>query len=304
MALPYSVQKQAEYVEQIEKQLAGEPAEAPKNAESTENRQPEPKLSEPVESNRDDEFRKLEARYKTLQGMHQAENARWKAREEEAAKERQKLMEELQSLRTQVESKSEPLVSEEDKEVFGEDMVDFVKRAAQEEVRRANPESMTMQAEINRMKQELQAQREMQARDEQMSFFTSLDNALPDWRSQNEDKEFLAWLAEPDPVYNVRRQELLERAVAAKDVNATASIFMLFRQRTNNPNQNPLARQVAPAHNRNTPVSTNEPQKRIFTQAEIKDFYEACRKGWLKDDEAARMEKEIDRAVAEGRVRG
>lgn len=303
MDLPYSVQKQAEYVEQIEKQLAGESQATPEAGQEPQ-QSAEPKSSVPVESNRDEEFRKLEARYKTLQGMHQAENARWKAREEESMKEREQMMEELQKLKAQVESKSEPLVSDEDKEVFGEDMVDFVRRAAQEEARKATTVDSSMKAEIDRMKQELQQQREAQARDEELKFFTAMDSFLPDWRDQNEDKAFLEWLAEPDPIYNVRRQDMLSRAVAAKDAGAAASIFRLYRQQLSAPSQNPLARQVAPAHNRNTPVNTSGVQKRIFTQKEIKDFYEACRRGWLNDDEAKRMEQEIDRAVAEGRVSG
>lgn len=298
MALPYSVQKQAEYVEQIEKQLTGEQT-APETSE--EQQPPEPKLSDSVESNRDEDYRKLEARYKTLQGMHQADNARWKAQQGEAEKERQQLLEEIKALKAQVEQKSNPLVSDEDEQVFGKDMVDFVKRAAQEEARKVAPESSSMKEEIDRMRREIQEQKEVQTRGEVERFFAQMDSLVPDWRVQNEDQGFLAWLNEPDPVYNVRRQDLLSRAASGMDAGATAAIFNLYRSK-NAQQSSPLARQVAPAHNRNTPVSTSEPQKRKFTQAEIKDFYEACRKGWLTDDEAKRMEQEIDRAVAEGRV--
>lgn len=87
MALPSSVQRQVEEVEQIEKHLNGE-QKAPEEQESGATAPAEPKPQEPVESNREEEFRKLEARYKTLQGMHQAENARWKALREEDEKQR------------------------------------------------------------------------------------------------------------------------------------------------------------------------------------------------------------------------
>lgn len=111
MALPSSVQRQVEEVEQIEKHLNGE-QKAPEEQESGATAPAEPKPQEPVESNREEEFRKLEARYKTLQGMHQAENARWKALREEDEKQRRELMEEIQKLKAQVKEKSAPLVSE------------------------------------------------------------------------------------------------------------------------------------------------------------------------------------------------
>mgnify|MGYP000541465192 FL=1 len=54
--------------------------------------------------------------------MHQAENARWKALREEDEKQRRELIEEIQKLKAQVKEKSAPLVSEQDKETFGEEM--------------------------------------------------------------------------------------------------------------------------------------------------------------------------------------
>lgn len=159
MALPSSVQRQVEEVEQIEKQLNGE-QKAPEEQESGETAPVEPKPQEPVESNREEEFRKLEARYKTLQGMHQAENARWKALREEDEKQRRELMEEIQKLKAQVKEKSAPLVSEQDKETFGEEMYDFVNRVAEQASRKAQPQGDDMvKAEIEQMKREMQAQR-------------------------------------------------------------------------------------------------------------------------------------------------
>lgn len=303
MALPSSVQRQVEEVEQIEKRLNGEP-QAPEAQESGATPPAEPKPQEPVESNREEEFRKLEARYKTLQGMHQAENARWKALREEDEKQRRQLMEEIHKLKSQVQEKSAPLVSEQDKETFGEEMYDFVNRVAEQASRKAQPQGDDMvKAEIEQMKREMQAQREARAAAEEQRFLNSMDEMLPDWRDQNVDKDFLAWLAEADTTYGFQRQEMLSRAVAARDAASAVSIFKLYRDSKNSPTPNPLARQIAPAHNRNTPVQTTEPQKKVYTQWDVKAFYEDLRRGRISGEEAERMEKEIDRAVAEGRVK-
>lgn len=303
MALPSSVQRQAEEVEQIEKQLHGE-QNAPEAQESGATPPVEPKQQEPVESNREEEFRKLEARYKTLQGMHQAENARWKALREEDEKQRRELMEEIQKLKAQVQEKTAPLVSEQDKETFGEEMYDFVNRVAEQATRKVQPQSDDMvKAEIEQMKREMQAQREARAAADEQRFLNSMDEMLPDWRDQNVDKDFLAWLSEADSTYGFQRQEMLSRAVAARDAASAVSIFKLYRDSKNSPTSSPLARQIAPAHNRNTPVPTAEPQKKIYTQWDVKAFYEDLRRGRISGEEAERMEKELDRAVAEGRVR-
>jgi hypothetical protein len=44
--------------------------------------------------------------------------------------------------------------------------------------------------------------------------------------------------------------------------------------------------------------------KKIWTSAEVRDFYDAYRKGQLSEEVAQRMESEIDQAAAEGRIVG
>lgn len=305
MALPDSVQRQVQLVEEIEKQLSGEQnAPQPQDQETSE-QEAEPKSTETVESNREEDFRKLEARYKTLQGMHQADNQRWKEQIEAGEKERQALLKQIEELRQKAAESSSLLASRKDEEAFGKDMAEFVRRAAKEEVSQLNPEADKIKGEIEAMKKELEAQRQVKADEARVRFFHDMDNALPDWRSQNEDPEFLAWLAGPHPQYPYRTwQSFLDEALRVGNSAAIINIFKTFKTKGEPQKPNPLARQVAPAHNRNTPPQDGQPQKKVFTQREIKEFYEGVRRGWFKDDEAKRMEEEIDRAVSEGRVSG
>lgn len=303
MALPDSVQKQVKLVEEIEKHLSGE-LQAPQNVEQeTQKEQGEPKSTETVESNRDEDFRKLEARYKTLQGMHQADNQRFREQMEAAERDRQALLAQINELKQKATESKSLLAREEDEEAFGKDMAEFVRRAAKEEVSQLSPEADKIKAEVEAMKRELEAQRQMKADEARANFFHALDNLLPNWRVQNEDPEFLTWLAGPHPQYTYRTwQSFLEEALRAGDAAATANIFKAFNRTPEAPKANPLARQVAPAHNRNTPPQETQPQKKVFTESEIKDFYDGVRRGWIRGDEAKRMEEEIDRAVSEGRV--
>ena len=107
-------------------------------------------------------------------------------------------------------------------------------------------------------------------------------------------------------MYGVARQAALNSAAEAFDVNRTAAIFQAYKstlapqQVTQKPS---LKSQVAPTRSRaaNTPVS-NDVNAKIWSSAEVSQFYDDVIKGRLSSEEIAQMEQEINRAAMEGRI--
>lgn len=300
MALPQAVQQLADQADEIENGLKGEPQEAPVQSDQ----QTEEPTKETIAGGEQQDYSKLEARLKTLQGMYSADTQRLKAKIESQSKEADDLRAQITELK---KARHEPLISEEDKDAFGPDMYDFVTRAAKDAAREVsgNGANEDVVAEVRRLKEELAQARQERAEQRQRAFFSQMDEALPDWRKQNDNPEFLSWLAEADPFTNIRRQEILDRAVTAGDAHTVAGIFQRFRSESGQTKQeSPLAKQIAPARNRSTPSVSPEEKKTVWSQNDIKAFYEAYRRGEIGEQEAMRMEQEIDQAVAEGRVIG
>jgi len=300
MALPQAVQQLADQADEIENGLKGEHQEAPVQSDQ----HAEEPTKEPIAGGEPQDYSKMEARLRTLQGMYTADTQRLKAQLESRLKEADELRAQLSELK---KTKQEPLIREEDKDAFGPDMYDFVTRAAKDAAREVsgNGAGEDVAAEVRRLKEELATARQERAEQRQRVFFSQMDEALPDWRKQNDNPEFLAWLAEADPFTNIRRQEILDRAVSAGDAHTVAGIFQRFRSERSQPKQDsPLAKQIAPARNRSTPSVSPGEQKTLWSQNDIKAFYEAYRRGEIGEQEAMRMEQEIDQAVAEGRVIG
>jgi hypothetical protein len=293
MALPDAVQRMADSADQIEQHLAGQ-QNAPVAQQPT------------VPTNgqaRDDglEIKRLEARNKTLQGMYNADAQRYKDTITAKDRELAQLREQLNQLQNQ---NQESFVSEEDKENFGEDMYDFVNRAVKQASQ--NSGDAQLRAEVARMREELEQSRQEKQAQTVNAFYSRMDETLPDWRTQNTNPQFLEWLNEADEFSGIQRQELLNRAVNIGDASTVIGIFQHYRAvRANAQAQSPLARQVAPTHNRNTPsAGPMDTSKKIWTSAEVRDFYDAYRKGQLSEEVAQRMESEIDQAAAEGRIVG
>ena len=129
----------------------------------------------------------------------------------------------------------------------------------------------------------------------------TMDRLVPDWTSQNDDRGFIDWLQLVDPRWGFKRQDLLDQAAGRYDAERVASIFNAYRDElAAKSGQSRLASQVSPTHTAgSTPVSG--PKK--WTSEAIATFYEEARHGKYSDEDIARIEKEIDDAVASGQVR-
>ena len=181
----------------------------------------------------------------------------------------------------------QPLLTPQDEETFGRDMIDFAKRAALEAVTPVITDLRKQNQALNQRLQKTAAS----------GIEGQLDATVPNWRDINYSSPFKAWLRLRD-VYSRRvRQDLLNDAYAAGDAASVAAFFRGYLNENPNaqgeldnpllysPPAQPAARAAAvplqtltaPGHAQ--PPSGYQPyqdpaSKMTITHAQIAQFYQ------------------------------
>ncbi len=313
MAIPRAVREAAEKAEAIHKQMYEKPADevnpqppAEPEPEATPvvDPQPQPPNSDasavappsgelPDQQKKDDQW---EHRYKVIEGKYRAEVPRLAADNRELRQKLDVITQELESMKSQASKPNSSLISQEDREKYGDDLLDVMKRAAQEQV-------STKDQEIAELKRRLDEVNHTTTKNVETGFFDQLGRIAPDWVTINSDENFLRWLDEYDELTGKTRQDLLSEAEASRDAERVARFFSKWKasqQQNVVTNNRALESQVVPDSNR---VVTPPPGKRFFTRQEIANFYSAARRGEIGSKEMVAMESEIHAATIEGRIR-
>lgn len=243
----------------------------------------------------------FEQKYKVLEGKYNAEVPRM-------AQENRSLKEELDSLKLQVanlhnkpeEPKAEvtPLITEKDREQFGDDLIEVMKRASREVMSERQESS-----DVQNLKDELSNLRKQQSNSQELQFYEKLSTLFPDWRLKNEDAGFLKWLDEIDSFSGRTRQSLLNEASGNFDAPRVANFFnSYFGQMQPEPSTSKpsLEDQVTP---KTTGRTTVPPAKKYYTNRDIVNFYAKVRTGEISKAEAERIERDIFKAQSEERIR-
>lgn len=239
---------------------------------------------------------KWEARYKTLHGKYNAEVPRLHAALKERDSKLNSLTEEVEALKAQMTTKQESLIKPEEVNEFGEPLVDLIRRAAREEMAGKD-------AELNKLRKELESVKTTTVQNKEVSFFDKLAGQVPDWMAINDDPDFHAWLGEIDELTGSQRQAILSAAEEQRDADRVARLFKAFKkvQETQQAAaHSSLDSQVAPVTSR---VEAPPKGKKIWTRAEIADFYARDRRGDYSEEQAAAIEDEIQLAIREQRIR-
>ncbi len=306
MTLPEAVQRQADFADQYDAAIAAsngaKEGEAPTQqvTEGTEHAQTvQTQTTSPEES----EIEKVRARYSSLKGKYDSEVPRLNDRNKELEERIQQLLDENAQLRERSaqQEADAPGLTDGDEAQFGAETVDLVRRGVREGTAK-------QQLEIERLRSQLQQQQEQAARqaEEQRAsrndaFSAAMDRLCPGWSEQNHDQGFIRWLNMRDPKFGFSRQALLNQAAEAYDANRVATIFQAYREEvTAQEAKSPLASQVSPTHT----AGSNPPSGPAkWTSDSIARFYEDARHGKYAEEDALRIEKEIDDAVASGQVK-
>jgi len=297
MALPRQVEQQLAEVDDIEKRMA-EPEAQPEELPEEQPGETPAAVPEPAPQ-RDVDW---EHKYRTLQGMYDAEVPRL----HQQVKELSRRLDEVASKPVQEPAAKPQLVTNDDVETFGQDLIDVQRRVAKEVF---EEHVIPLQKQLAEVKQENDQLRnsvkDTDARTVQTSFDTRLHRLVPDFESLNRDPAWVAWLSQVDPILRAPRRAVAQQAFNAGDAEGVAHYVNLFRNAastTQSTKQRELERQVAPARNA-SPSTTTATGKTYSTTDVERAFQKVATLNKLgKFDEANKLEAELTQAYADGRV--
>jgi hypothetical protein len=235
-----------------------------------------------------------EHRFKVLQGKYNSEVPRLNAENKDLKAQLQQMQHDLEVLKNS--KPPEALVKPEEIEQYGEGLIDVARRIAREEL-------AGKQAEIDALKSRLDSLSTTTTQNVEAAFFKSLTEMVPDWEQVNQDPKFLTWLDEFDELAGESRQSLLSRAEKSRDAARTAKFFNAYKKTSSSWAANTtqaLESQVAPSTNK---APNAPPAKKVWTRAEVADFYARARRGDIKDEDVIAIEADIMSAQIEGRMR-
>jgi hypothetical protein len=281
----------------------------------------EPKVDpvpEPIEAAEDG----LEHKYKTLQGMYNSEKRR-----NVDLTDRVGGLEEMLASLQEVKAANKPtaaeveavkqLITDEEREDYGADLIDVMKRAAREAVQE---ELEGLRSENQQLKQVVGNVGQKQETSDREKFYTAMDAQVPDWKTINQNQDFLNWLDEEDVYAGATRSSLLHKAYGANNVTRVARFFTGFlnenaavsqaTQQDNAPKPEgkgkvDLAALAAPGSgNSGSADNTSKGSGKMWKESDIGAFYDASRQGKYKGREAEykRTENDIQSALSEGRI--
>lgn len=340
MALPEQIRKQAEAVQELYKQLnaesekAGEekssadespvPAEqAPQQADEvpvTNDAAPSSADEQKADDSKASEETLLQ-KYKTLQGMYNAEVPRLHSQNKELIQRIQHMEQLLASLSNQQARAAQPtpepqkFVSDKEVEEYGES-IDVMRKVTREELgsvaqRIAQLEGMLSQFQTSVVPQ-VQAVAQKQAVSAEQMFWADLTKNVPNWREINDSNEFHSWLLEVDPLTGISRQTYLEDAQRMLDAGRVSNFFRAWLEDTGQANvaqtkgravSSELEKQVTPGRTKSSGNQQTSKAK-VYTPADIQKFFNDVRQGKYKgrEQERDRLERDIFAAQRENRI--
>jgi hypothetical protein len=331
MAVPKQVRKQTEAVQALYNDLNNEDTPSPEGeavpvveelvqepvpADSAPGIAPQ---SEPVEPGEGGQEENFEQKWKTLQGMYNADTARLSTQNQELNGRLQHMEELISTMQATPDAPPEPekpksLLTEDEVEEYGES-IDIMRKVNQEtadtqqiQIDLLNTTIQQLQGQIVPRVEQIASQ---QAQSTEQNFWSALSDAVPNWREINDTPEFQAWLLEIDPLTNMTRQTYLDGAQRDMDAGRVAQFFASWTQANGTtpaqPNRSAsnseLAKQVVPGKGRSIGVPHGN-TKRTYTPQDITDFFKDVRDGKFngKEEERDKIERDIFAAQSDGRI--
>ena len=327
MALPKQVQKQLKEVEELEKALQAQsdpetdektveeevkPDTETKSETTTEVKKAEPEEVKPADTPPTDVEDDFKQKYNTLKGKYDAEVPRLHQQVKQ-------LTEEISAFRKEMTVKKEEpakpkekvsLVTDADREEFGEDLLNVQRKVAQE-VAQDYEEKLEQQNKIIQELQDQIAGTNKQVGD--VGFSQRLAQLIPDFAQIDNDERWIAWLNEHDPMLRAPRRVQAQEAFDKGDAEAIADYVKLWKAslpETSNEPEKPVAKQelekqVAPNRSANSAKAPVTPNGKIYSPRDMDNAWTKVRtlntRG--KYEDAAKLEAELTAAYMENRVR-
>jgi hypothetical protein len=341
MALPEQIRKQTEAVQELYKQLNADdntgaaPAvadgtvtsEAPVDNTPTADENSAPNTAAPAPANEQKPGadnvpeETIVQKYKTLQGMYNAEVPRLHHQNRELQQRVQSMEQLLASLSaaqssTPATTAETRFVTDKDVEEYGESL-DVMRKVTREELANVAQRIASIEDAIRQMQSHVVPQVQAVAQRQQVTaeqqFWADLSAGVPNFKQVNDNPDFQTWLLEPDPLTGITRQTYLEDAQRVLDARRVVSIFRTWLESTGqaavahstgHTKSSELEKQVSPGRSRSTgtPAATN--QAKTYSPQDIQKFFNDVRAGKYKgrDQERARIERDIFAAQRENRI--
>lgn len=330
-ALPEAVQKQLEEAEAMMQQMAGQAQAAQPQQEPQEASQPEARQEESPEI--------WEQRYKTLKGKYDAEIPRLKDELDNMRQYVARVTQELMALKARAEGEGrreekepEPhellqpekvqLLTDDDKELHGEELIDLAVRAARQVLAEAG---LTRTADavrklterVSRLEEQVSTVSQQSGQTQMAVVYEELRRRIDGFDELMQSQQFAEWLAQPDPLSGVQRSTLADAAVAQGDIQRAVAIVEAFIRETGwRPSQGRQEQQTQQAPSPQVeqyvepePVAPTvsaedaASRKKIWTVEEYQRVYDPRFEKKVGEEEAARLRALADQAVKEGRIR-
>lgn len=132
-----------------------------------------------------------------------------------------------------------PLVTDADREEYGAEMLDLVRRVFREEQRsvdeRMGARIQALEYAVGQLQgvaPKVANVERAQAMTAEQLFWAELKKQVPNWETIDRDESFLRWVLEPDRLSGQPRQSFLEAARRALDVRGVANVFRSWLEET------------------------------------------------------------------------
>jgi hypothetical protein len=262
-----------------------------------------------------DPVRDLNHKLSVLQGKYNAETSRLMGQTQALLEQNRQLLDQIQQRPAapapaprRPEDTFASAVTAQERTEYGEELLGIMAKIA---AATTSEQVKTLQSEVERMRGQVQTSVKVANDTVMQNMWAQLDREVPNWKMINVSQEFVDWLAVEDIMSGTARNTGLVAAFNAGNASRVIGIFKRFieedaRSRSTSPSS------VAPQVNRETliapgrgsgsaaPAGTSS--GRSFTEQEIDDFYSRVQRKRISPEEKASTEKEINAAVAEGRV--
>lgn len=248
-----------------------------------------------------------EQRYNSLQGKYDAELPRL----QQELKNTQDMLAAHAQGATIPEFDTSGALTAEEIDEYGEELIDIVKRAARAEFAPVLNQLSQQNKDLQEKMQATAKTIQLSSRDQMLEH---IGQAIPNWAEVNQDQAFLDWLAQPDLLSGVPRQQLLTNAFERNDTNRVIAFFKGFLnpEQTGQappvqpsgeaPPRNGMETLLAPNRPAGTAATGAQPSGRIWTTAEVQQLAKDRLKGAISREDADKLDVEIHRAAMEGRL--
>jgi len=328
MAIPEQIRRQSEAVAKLYEDLNPEPGAAAagdvdastSQADGAGDNAADPTPKEQGRAGTTNEDQTYEQRWRSLQGMYNADTTRLRAENNQLGQRLTQLEQLIASLsaapaKSDGPTAAERLVTDKDVEEYG-DSIDVMRRAAREEVLATRVEM----EDLKRVMAQLQTNvvpkvdsvMQRQALTAEQMFWTELSAEVPDWQTTNANRDFHNWLLEVDPLSGVARQTYLDTAQQQLDARRVAGFFRMWQsmnsgsvaQQPRNAANTQLEKQIAPGRGRTSTATTATQDSATYSRGDVAKFFDDVRKGVYKgrEQERDRIERDIFAAQRDGRI--